>query len=152
MLSGARFAGIGELRLAGPQNDVVAVKAALEQGVPRFAYDHAEAPGLYTWRKTGSDEVVATTNVQLPATESDLFYSPAETLLEPADNVVVAHSIAELQGRFQRPQRTGAALDRADRRCPAASVRRSVRGECRQALEAAQAGRLSAEAVARGPP
>ncbi|MDB5331163.1 MAG: hypothetical protein JWP03_2314 [Phycisphaerales bacterium] len=97
VLSGRQFEGLSALTVQGPQGDLTAVNAVRENGSPSFAAGPAQTPGLYTWLKPSGSEPLAITNVQLPAAESELFFSPAQTLIPPADNVIVARSVAELQ-------------------------------------------------------
>ncbi|MDB5301187.1 MAG: hypothetical protein JWO87_2850, partial [Phycisphaerales bacterium] len=98
-LTGRQFEGVASLTLRGPQGDLTVVKSAREAGVPTFLFGPADAPGLYTWLKPGTDEPLAVTNVQLPAAESELFFSPAQSLIPAADNVIVARSVAELHAK-----------------------------------------------------
>ncbi|HEX4124679.1 MAG TPA: hypothetical protein VHY37_08125, partial [Tepidisphaeraceae bacterium] len=101
---GSDALGISELRLHGPGGEVIAVKPTTVDGRPAFVYDTPTEPGVYSWTPPppADDKTYAMTNVQLPASESDLYYAPAETLLDPADNLVIAHNLAELSGKFAK--------------------------------------------------
>ena len=50
----------------------------------QFPFGIATSPGLYTWLVPGSNDAAAIANVQLPAGESELFYTPAALTTEPA--------------------------------------------------------------------
>ena len=68
--------------------------------VPRpFAFAGAVAAGEYTWRRDPAGPPVAMSNVELPATESELTYRPAATVAPPDAATVVAASVAELTAR-----------------------------------------------------
>jgi hypothetical protein len=97
---GSDAAGIGELRLHGPANEVIAMKPNNIDNRPAFIYDNPGEPGLYSWTNPAGDKTIAMNNVQLPASESDLYYSPPETLLDPADNLIIAHNLGELSTKF----------------------------------------------------
>lgn len=100
VLEGQKFNSFTELRVQGPQNDTTVVKPTTENGARRFVYDRADAPGLYTWRRTTDDAVVAMSNVQLPAAEAELKYTPADALVPPGASAVVARSAEELAGKL----------------------------------------------------
>ena len=101
VVSGQGVGGLAELRVQGPTpGDVSVVKATVDAGNRGFAFDRADVPGLYTWRRTTDDAVVAMTNVQLPADEAELKYVPAGSVMPESPSVVVAHSAEELAGRF----------------------------------------------------
>ena len=98
-LAGRQFDAFDTLTLQGPQGDTTVVKADRTGGISTFLFGPANAPGLYTWTKPASPEPIAITNVQLPAGESDLFYTPAVGTIEPGDSVMVARSVAELHSK-----------------------------------------------------
>ncbi|HET6246835.1 MAG TPA: BatA and WFA domain-containing protein [Tepidisphaeraceae bacterium] len=98
-LIGRQFDNQPSMTMQGPQNDMTVVKAQRINGVVQFPFGVATAPGLYTWLQPGSNEPAAMTHVQLPATESELFYTPAALTTAPGDDVMVARSVAELKAR-----------------------------------------------------
>ncbi|HWE04640.1 MAG TPA: BatA domain-containing protein [Tepidisphaeraceae bacterium] len=95
-LIGRQFEAFDSMTLQGPAGDTTIVKASHAGGVTQFPFGAANAPGLYSWLKPGGAEPMAITNVQLPSNESELFYSPPPSLVEPGDNVMIARSVAEL--------------------------------------------------------
>jgi hypothetical protein len=66
----------------------------------RFILAGTDEPGLYTWHKPGDDAIVAVSNVQLPAVESDLDYREANTVVTPGPTVMVARSLQELESHM----------------------------------------------------
>jgi hypothetical protein len=73
VLSGREFDHLPSLTLQGPQGDTTIVKAGRTGGGVQFPFGVAKSPGLCTWLKPGSNDAAAITNVQLPASESELF-------------------------------------------------------------------------------
>jgi len=103
LAAGPKFAGITELRIQGPQNDVSVVKPTADPALPggrKFVFDRNDSPGLYTWRRPSDDAVLAMANVQFPGAEAELAYTPAANCAAPGSKPVVARSAAELQSQF----------------------------------------------------
>ena len=98
-LVGRQFDNLPSMTLQGPQNDTTVVKPVRANGMTSFPFGIAKSPGLYTWLQPGSNEPAAITNVQLPADESELSYTPAALTTEPGDDVMVARSVNELKAR-----------------------------------------------------
>lgn len=97
-LSGKTIDGLGELRITDPEGAERAVSASkLPDGRAAFVFANADLPGLYRWHKPASDTPIALVNVQLPATESDLVYASPQDVMTPGDNIVVAHSVQDIQ-------------------------------------------------------
>lgn len=99
VLSGRQFASVDSMMLQGPQGEMTLVKADRASGAPQFSAGPANAPGLYTWMSLGSNDPAAIANVQLPAAESELFYTPAASVIAPGEDVLVARSVAELHAK-----------------------------------------------------
>ena len=100
ILAGPRFASIDQLEIEGPQRDIYVVKPTTDPAGRRFTFDRAAAPGLYTWRLPKSPTALALTNVQLPASEADLTYRDARSVILDAPGVLVVRSLADLQSRL----------------------------------------------------
>ncbi len=98
-LAGRQYDALASVTIQGPRNDTTIVKPDRAGGIIQFPFGPAAAPGLYTWLKPASNEAMAITNVQLPASESELFYTPAQSLADPADNVMIARSVNELASK-----------------------------------------------------
>lgn len=112
-LTGPAYEKFAELRLEGPGGEVTAVKPAVIDGRRQFRFDRATAAGVYTWRNPADDRAVAMTNVQYPAAETDLRYTPADRLVASDGNAVVARSPAELSDKLaslSRPEPTWAII------------------------------------------
>jgi hypothetical protein len=88
-----------ELQIEGPQHEQFRVKATRADESRQFIFDQANEPGLYRWRKINSSVPIAITNVQLPASESELTYRPAGSVAPAGDDVVVATSMADLSSK-----------------------------------------------------
>jgi hypothetical protein len=102
--AGPKFVGISDLRIQGPQNDISVVKPTADASLPggrKFVFDRDDSPGLYTWRRSSDDAVLAMGNVQFPGAEAELTYTPAVNCAAPESKPVVARSTAELQSRFE---------------------------------------------------
>src|SRR5439155_11950132 len=56
--------------------------------------------GLYSWQSGGA--IVGYSNVQPPAAESELVYRPADSVIAPHDNVLVARSLDEMRQKMQQ--------------------------------------------------
>ncbi len=61
----------------------------------RLLFTDTTAPGLYYWRRSGSTSPLAVANVQLPAGEAELEYKPAELILKPGPDTIIARSYEE---------------------------------------------------------
>ncbi len=99
-VAGNKYDGTPQLQISGPGGEVNVVTPADSKNGRRFEFMQADAPGLYAWRRPGTDEIVAMANVQLPAAEADLTYRAPDSLFEPGPGVLIATSVAELQNRF----------------------------------------------------
>ena len=69
-------------------------------GGRRFNFSGATEPGLYIWRGQKATDPLAVINVQLPASESELIYRPADAVMPHSDNVVIARSMADLRSKM----------------------------------------------------
>jgi hypothetical protein len=99
-LSGQQFNDIDSLEVQGPGQELFEIKPTTDQQGRHFVFDHAAAPGLYTWRRPGEPAIVAVSNVRLPADEARLTYRDADKVLTPGPNVLVATSLADLQAKM----------------------------------------------------
>lgn len=103
VISGARYAGLSQVEIEGPQRDVYVLKPTSE-GTPsrgrRFIFDRAVAPGVYTWRTPGERPTLAVTNVQLPASESELIYRPAQSIAPAGPDTIIVRSLPELESHM----------------------------------------------------
>jgi hypothetical protein len=98
--TGPGLENISAMWVHGPQGATYPAKLVSDGGGRRFEFARANAPGLYTWTKPNSDEVLAVSNVQPPQTESQLAYRPADSLAPPGPNIVVAKSLDDLRGKI----------------------------------------------------
>ena len=107
-LAGKTVDAISELRLTDPLGAQSAVGAQkTPDGRTQFVFSDASVPGLYRWHLPSSDAPIGLSNVQLPASESDLVFASPEDVIQPGDNVVAVHSVEELQshvGTLNQPQ------------------------------------------------
>jgi hypothetical protein len=97
---GQALNNVAELWVHTPQNAVYPARLLNDAGGRRFVFDHADLPGLYTWTRPNDQQVLAMSNVQPPAAESQLAYRAPQTLAPPGANVVVARSLDELRGKI----------------------------------------------------
>lgn len=104
-LAGPQWAAYKEMEIVDPDNQSYVEKALGANTGPRFMFNGAKKDGIYVWRPKGSKEVVAMTNVQLPAGESDLEYTPASTLFPAGPNVMVVRSWDDLKSEMQKTDR-----------------------------------------------
>jgi hypothetical protein len=88
------------LNLQTPSGGSYAINGIDVDGVRRFTFTDATDPGFYLWRSPRSTDPAAVVNVQLPASESELVYRPAETVMPHTDNVVIATSMADLRSKM----------------------------------------------------
>ena len=95
-LDGNKFPGINELQIEGPQHEQYRVNVSTASDARQFVFTQADTPGLYQWRTLGDPNPIAITNVQLPATESELAYRQPETIAPPGANTIIATSVADL--------------------------------------------------------
>ena len=99
-LIGRQFEAFPSITLADPQNDMTVVKAIRSPTGVEFPFGPATVPGLYTWMKPAANDAMAMTNVQLPAGESELVYTPASLTTDPGEQVTISRSVKELQASF----------------------------------------------------
>ncbi|QOV89698.1 BatA domain-containing protein [Humisphaera borealis] len=99
-LSDARYLKYPELRLEGPGGTTTNVRPTTQDGRKVFRADPSDIAGLYTWRNPADDRAVAMANVQYPAAEADLSYTPAGKLLATGSSAVVVRSLGELADKF----------------------------------------------------
>ena len=97
---GQALASISELWVHTPGNAVYPAQAINDSGSRRFVFDHADAPGLYTWTRPNDLTPVTFSNVQPPSAESLLMCCDPRALAPPGGNVVVATSLDELRGKI----------------------------------------------------
>jgi hypothetical protein len=102
VLSADKFPGIAQLEIQTPANEHYRANLQKTGDGPVFVYDEKPTePGIYVWSKPGDPNPVAMTNVQRPASESDLIYKPASAVAPPGPNTVIATSIAELNAHVK---------------------------------------------------
>jgi hypothetical protein len=70
------------------------------QVAPKSVFEHSNQAGLYTWQFGGA--IVGYSNVQPPAAESELVYRPADSVIAPRENVLVARSLDEMRQKMQQ--------------------------------------------------
>jgi hypothetical protein len=92
--------GDRSLNLETPSGGSYAIAGIDIDGGRRFTFAQGSEPGFYIWRGSKSTDPVAVVNVQLPASESELIYRPADTVMPHSDNVVIARSMADLRSRM----------------------------------------------------
>ncbi len=68
----------------------------------KFTFDRAVDPGQYIWREAKKSTPIAVTEVQLPASESELIPRSADSVVPKTNNVVVARSLSELRGKMSQ--------------------------------------------------
>jgi hypothetical protein len=88
------------LDLETPAGGSYAITGIDTRDVRRFTFSRATDPGLYIWRSPKSTDPLAVVNVQLPASESELTFRPADTVMPHSDNVVIARSMADLRSKM----------------------------------------------------
>jgi hypothetical protein len=98
VLDGAKFSD-AELQIEGPQHEQFRVKATQANETRQFVFDQANEPGLYRWRTIDNPNPIAITNVQLPASESELSYRSAASVGPAGGDAIVATSIADLSSK-----------------------------------------------------
>lgn len=96
VLDGEQFPGLNALQIDSPAHEQYRVAAVESNGSRQFIFNQADDPGLYIWHTTNSPAPVAITNVQLPASESDLTYRPAQSVAPPGNDTVIATSVSDL--------------------------------------------------------
>ena len=103
-----RLASQKELEIRTPADVPFRVPQRLTKlGQRAFIFGNATEPGIYRWYRVGDSAAQGVTNVTLPAEESEMSYSPAETVLPQDARVLVARSLPEMQGKVaqvSRPQ------------------------------------------------
>jgi hypothetical protein len=85
------------LNLQTPTGSAYSIPGIDSDSSRRFTFANAVDPGFYIWRGQKSTDPLAVVNVQLPASESELIYRPADTVMPHSDNVVIANSMADLR-------------------------------------------------------
>jgi hypothetical protein len=95
VLDGSLAPGQNELQIEGPQHEQYRVKATTD-GDRQFIFDDANEPGLYRWQTINNPATIAISNVQLPASESDLTYRPAGSVAPSGPNTIIATSVKDL--------------------------------------------------------
>jgi hypothetical protein len=88
------------LNLQTPSGGSYAIEGVDVEGSRRFTFAQAAEPGFYIWRGSKSTDPLAVVNVQLPASESELTFRPADSVMPHAENVVVARSMADLRSKM----------------------------------------------------
>jgi hypothetical protein len=96
VIDGAKYPRESALQIEGPQHELFRVPAIQTGDSRQFIFDQANEPGLYQWKTTNGTTPIAMTNVQLPASESDLNYRPADTVAPPGNDTIIATSVADL--------------------------------------------------------
>jgi Aerotolerance regulator N-terminal len=96
VMDGAKYPRDQALQIEGPQHELFRVPAIQTGDARQFIFDQANEPGLYQWKSTNGNTPIAMVNVQLPASESDLNYRPADTVAPPGNNTIIATSVADL--------------------------------------------------------
>jgi hypothetical protein len=89
--------------VAAGSNQPLTIQSPLRetfQVAPRSSFDQANHDGLYTWQLGGA--IVGYSNVQPPAGESELVYRPADSVIAPQSNVLVARSLDEMRQKMQQ--------------------------------------------------
>jgi hypothetical protein len=88
------------LNLETPSGGSYSIAGVDTDGGRRFTFSQATEPGFYIWRGQKSTDPLAAVNVQLPASESELVYRPADSVMPHSENVVIARSMAELRSKM----------------------------------------------------
>jgi hypothetical protein len=96
VVDGARFPRERELLIDGPQHEQYRVPVTQTENTRQFIFDQANEPGLYRWHTDSDSSPVAMSNVQLPASESNLTYRPADSVAPAGPNTIIATSLADL--------------------------------------------------------
>src|SRR5690606_26893126 len=99
-LAARRIPGAGQLDIENPRRQITRVNLDESGDAPAFVFPHTLEPGTYTWRRADRPDVVAMAQVHLPAAEADLTYRPADSVLAPADNTLIATSLPDLRSRI----------------------------------------------------
>ncbi len=89
-----------QLDIESPSKQITRVDPTGPAGARAFTFNQTTEPGDYLWHKRDQADIVALANVQLPAHEAELTHRPADDILPPADNVVVAKSLQDLSGKI----------------------------------------------------
>ncbi len=101
VLNATTVGGDSEVQIEGPGQAQYRVKASQGKDGRQFVFAEAREQGVYQWRHAGDGKVIAITNVQLPASESELVYREAKSV-SPGEDTVVASSVGELEGRIDK--------------------------------------------------
>ncbi len=99
-LPARRVPGVQELDLENPRRQITRIRLDESGDAPAFTFPHTTEPGTYTWRRADRPDVIAVFQVHLPAAEAELTYRPADSILPPADNVLIVTSLPELRSRI----------------------------------------------------
>jgi hypothetical protein len=90
------------LALETPSGGSYVIPGVDIDGGRRFTFSKATEPGFYIWRGQKSADALAVVNVQLPASESELVFRPADTVMPHSDNVVIARSMVDLRSKMKQ--------------------------------------------------
>jgi hypothetical protein len=96
VLDGSLFPNDSELEIQNPKKAPYRVKATTDGDNRQFIFADAAEPGLYEWHRVNNPAIVAISNVQLPPSESELTYRPADSVAPAGPNTVIATSVADL--------------------------------------------------------
>jgi hypothetical protein len=88
------------LNLETPTGGSYAITGTDSAGARHFLFSRATDLGFYIWRSAKGTDPLAVVNVQLPASESELTFRPADTVMPHSDNVVIARSMADLRSKM----------------------------------------------------
>jgi hypothetical protein len=96
VVDGSRFPNVSELEIQDPAKEPYRVKVTTTGDQRQFIFNDANTPGIYEWREVNNPAILAISNVQLPASESELTYRPADSVAAAGANTVIATSVADL--------------------------------------------------------
>jgi len=99
-LAARRASGATQLDIENPRRQITRVPLDPTSETPAFTFTQTAEPGTYTWRLPDRLEPLAMAEVHPPSAEADLTYRPADSILAPADNVLVATSLADLRANI----------------------------------------------------
>lgn len=88
------------LNLQTPSGGSYAITGTDSGGARHFIFSQATDPGFYIWRSANSTDPLAVANAQLPASESELIFRPADSVMPHSDNVVIARSMGDLRSKM----------------------------------------------------
>ena len=85
-----------EMEIHTPKSE--AFRVPITGGKATFA--NAVAPGVYSWHVPGEPVLRGLSSVSVTGAEAQTSYRPAETLMPQGSNILVAHSLTEMQSRI----------------------------------------------------